>query len=206
VTDALVSNSGGTTTSTSLLNRAIERQPDAWERLVNLYGPLVYQWCRRWGLQPGDAENVGQEVFLRVARHLPRFRREAASDSFRGWLHRIARNCFIDHHRGLEEQPRSIGGSDGLRLLVQVADQFTDARDDTVSADEDSAVLYRQVVEFVRGQFSERDWTAFTRIVLERHSPSVVAAELKVSTNVIYLAKSRVLRRLREEFAELLDF
>ena len=70
MTDGDVINSGGTKTSTSLLRRASSGEGEAWQRLVSLYAPVVYRWCRQWGLQPADAENVGQEVFVRVFRKL----------------------------------------------------------------------------------------------------------------------------------------
>ena len=204
MTDASVPSVEGSATSLTLLARAIARQTDAWERLVSLYGPLVYHWCRRWGLKPEDAENVGQEVFLRVARRLPQFRREKAGDSFRGWLHRIARNCFIDHHRRMAGQPATVGGSQHLQMLEQAADAVEDNAEPDSS--EERSLLFARAMAAVSSQFSPRDWTAFARVVLEGASPAVVAADLGVTPNIVYLAKSRVLKRMREEFAGLIEF
>lgn len=205
VTDPTVSIDGGTGTSTGLLQRAAQRQADAWDKLVSLYGPLVYRWCRRWGLQPKDAENIGQDVFLRVWQGLGTFRREANRGSFRGWLYRITRNRFLDH---LREQKKSIqpdGGSAALARLQELADD-AEERELAETSREDESILYRKAIDLIRSEFSDRDWDAFAHVVLLGRRPADVAAVMNISTNIVYLAKSRVLRRLREEFGDLIDF
>lgn len=204
MTDRAVNAPEETGTATSLLARAAGRQVDAWAKLVTLYGPLVYGWCRRWGLQPSDAENVGQEVFLRVAARLTEFRRDRPGDSFRGWLFRIARNGYVDHLRQLAAAAIGAGGSEAQSRLAQVAAEEPDEASDAALARHDEAVVYRRVVELIRGEFSDRDWTAFYRVVIYGLTPAEAAAELKVSVNVVYLARSRVLRRVREEFDGLI--
>ncbi|MBM4094383.1 MAG: sigma-70 family RNA polymerase sigma factor [Planctomycetes bacterium] len=72
-------------TSVSLLMRTAAQEPAAWEQFTEIYGPLVYGWCRRAGLQPVDAADVSQETFATVAVKLSDFRREHSGDSFRGW-------------------------------------------------------------------------------------------------------------------------
>jgi len=190
-------------TSTSLLERAVMGRPGAWERLVGLYGPLVYQWCRRWGLQPSDAEALGQEVFLRVFQRLQTHRRDRQEDSFRGWLYRIARNAFVDQIRRGDQPTTAAGGSDALEALHQIP---AAAEAEPQKTGEEDALLYRRAVELIRTEISERDWQAFSQVVLAGRPPVDVAAELNVSPNVVYLAKSRILRRLQEEFADLIDF
>jgi RNA polymerase sigma-70 factor (ECF subfamily) len=205
VTDPNVNLNGESGTSTSLLRRAATRQPDAWDKLVSLYGPLVYRWCRRWGLQAKDAENVGQEVFLRVLQGLPAFRRDRPGDSFRGWLRRIARNCCLDqvHHQKTVAQP--IGGSDALDRMAAIAEGGGNEEPSATEC-EDTAVLYDQAMRLIRSEFSERDWMIFRRLVVGGETPSAIAVDLKITANVVYLTKSRVLHRLREEFAELIEF
>jgi RNA polymerase sigma-70 factor (ECF subfamily) len=203
VTDPAVNLPEKSGTATSLLVRAAGQQADAWQKLVSLYGPLVYHWCRRFGLQPSDAENVGQEVFLRVAARLAEFRHDRPGDTFRGWLFRIARNCYVDHLRQLDAAATGVGGSEAHARLAQLA-QETDDETDAALVRHDEALLYRRLVEFIRSEFSDRDWTAFYRVVIDGLSPAEAAAELKVSVNVVYLARSRVLKRVREEFAGLI--
>lgn len=204
VTDSPVNDRDGWSTATSLLARAAVRQPDAWDRMVSLYGPLVYRWCRRWGLQACDAENVGQEVFVRVASGLGDFHRDRSGDSFRGWLYRIARNCYVDHLRARDQAATGKGGSSTHEWIQQTPAPSPNYEEDPQLAGEDEVLLYRHVVEFIRGEFSERDWTAFCRVVVDGISPAAAAEELQVSVNVVYLARSRVLRRVREEFAGLM--
>src|SRR5262245_33458149 len=119
MTGGSVSLDDGTPTSVSLLQRALRRDALAWERVVALYGPIIYGWCRKWGLQPRDAENVGQEVFLRLSVRLDHFRRDRPDDSFRGWLHTIARNCYVDFIRREQRQVSAAGGSDAQLQLGQ---------------------------------------------------------------------------------------
>lgn len=204
VTDRPVTPHDDAGTATSLLQRAAARQVDAWEKLVSLYGPLVYRWCRRWGLQASDAENVGQEVFARLASRLADFHHDRAGDTFRGWLYRITQHCFIDHLRHRDPAATGKGGSEAKDLLHRLSAGPANYDDDPALASQDDALLYRQLVEFIRSEFSDRDWAAFYRVVIDGLTPAQAAAELRVSVNVIYLAKSRVLRRVREEFAGLI--
>ncbi|HZL89907.1 MAG TPA: sigma-70 family RNA polymerase sigma factor [Pirellulaceae bacterium] len=204
MTDRRVTPHDDTGTATSLLARAAARQVDAWEKLVSLYGPLIYRWCRRWGLQASDAENVGQEVFIRVASGLGEFHGNQPGDTFRGWLYRITHNCFVDHLRRRDASSSGSGGSDARERLERLSASPAEYADDPAMASQDDALLYRQLVEFIRNEFSDRDWTAFYRVVIDGIAPAEAAEELNVSVNVIYLAKSRVLRRVREEFAGLI--
>ena len=98
-------------TSRSLLGRVQANEPDAWERLVNLYAPLVLHWCRGGGLQDQDAADVFQEVFKAVIVYVGSFRKEREGDTFRGWLRRITQNKLRDYFRGLGREARGVGGS-----------------------------------------------------------------------------------------------
>ncbi len=94
-------------TSRSLLARVRSDEPEAWERLVHLYAPLVLHWCRGKGLQDQDVADVFQEVFRAVVVHVGRFRKEREGDTFRGWLRRITQNKLRDHFR--QPGPRGAG-------------------------------------------------------------------------------------------------
>lgn len=203
MTDKHVSLNGDAGTSVSLLERALLKESAAWERLVSLYGPLIYAWCRRWGLQPGDAENVGQEVLLRLHRRLGEFRRERPGDTFRGWLFTIARNCYVDFVRRESRQPRARGDTDFQKFLEEIQDEVRD--EDIACSSQDKLLLYHRAMDLIRNEFSDRDWSAFQKFAIEERPAGEVAVELGVSVNVIYLAKSRVLRRVREEFVDLIE-
>ena len=99
-------------TSSSLIDRVKADEAGAWDRLVTLYAPLLYHWCRKWKLQEEDLADVFQEVFKTLVTHIGGFRREREGDTFRGWLRTITRNKVLDHFRmhGREAD----GGSDAV--------------------------------------------------------------------------------------------
>lgn len=189
--------------SSGLLERVKVQDQSAWERLVRLYSPLVYRWCRQGGVSATDAADVGQEVFRAVARKVSDFRRDRDGDSFCGWLRVITRSKVCDHLRARREQAAATGGSDALTQLEQLP-QPEEASDEGQSP-EDTRILYRRAMELIQSEFEETTWQAFYRVVVEGQSPADAAAALGMTASAVYTAKSRVLRRLREEFADLIE-
>jgi RNA polymerase sigma-70 factor, ECF subfamily len=188
-------------TPSSLLERL--RAPDdgrAWERLLRLYGPTVAGWCRRAGVSSEDAADIGQEVFQAVARGIVGFRRERPADSFRGWLYTITRRRLLDHWRREARQPRAASGSDVQDQLLECPATEVPSSEGTETWEE-----FQRGVQLIRGEFEERTWEAFWRTTVDGRTAVEVAAELAMTPGAVYVAKSRVLRRLREEFAGLLD-
>jgi RNA polymerase sigma-70 factor (ECF subfamily) len=205
MTDDFVPSGGGDAEpSTSLLVRVRAGDAAAWQRLVSLYAPLVYRRCRRMGLQAADATDVGQEVFVAVARSIDAFRREQPTDSFRRWLRTITRNKVMDHYRHRAGREAGAGGSEARLWLEQLADDGR-AGEETDADRDDRRLLYRRAIELVRGEFEERTWRAFLRAVVDGQAAGDVADELGMTRNAAYLAKARVLRRLRQEFDDLGD-
>jgi RNA polymerase sigma-70 factor (ECF subfamily) len=191
------------TTSLSLLGRVQANQAEAWQRLVDLYAPLVYHWCRRWGLSPEDTADVFQEVFRSVAQHIAGFRRDRAGDTFRGWLRTITRNKVRDHFRQQEGRPQASGGTDAQRRLLAVPEALSPEEDPS-----ETALLQQQLqqtLQRLRGEFEERTWQAFWNVQMEGRSASEVGAELNMTAGAVRKAKFRVLRRLREELGDLLE-
>jgi RNA polymerase sigma-70 factor (ECF subfamily) len=186
------------TLASSLLARVRTNDQAAWEQLVNRYYRLVYGWCRWAGLRPDDAADVCQEVFRSVASSLDNFRRDRDGDTFRGWLRRITQRRLCDHRQKRREQPQAEGGSDAQERLLEVAEELSSA----------SSVRYvrssrlAQVLEVVRCEFEPQTWQAFWRATVDREPAADVAAALGLTANAVYLAKSRVLRRLREEMSQ----
>jgi RNA polymerase sigma-70 factor, ECF subfamily len=190
--------------STTLLERVKARDQAAWVRFVDLYGDLVYRWCLQGGLQSADAADVWQEVFRAVARKIGDFRGDRPGDCFLGWLRTIARNKrndFFQRHR-----PGNVGegGSSALERLRGIAEK-PDAESDPARLREETRLLYSRAVALIHSEFEEPSWRAFWRVAVEEQSPEDVARELNMTLNAVYLAKSRVLRRLRQEFAVLID-
>lgn len=191
-------------TSPSLLAGLREQQPDAWQRMVRLYAPLVYGWCRKRGLQQADAEDVAQEVFRAVLARIGTFRRERPGDTFRGWLWTITWHKLGDYLRRHAVQPRAAGGSDAQQWLEQLPVSVSGDSAST-AGDNDPGGLHRRALDLIREEFEPTTWQAFLRVVVEDQRPSDVADALGLSLNAVYLAKSRILRRLREALGDLAE-
>jgi RNA polymerase sigma-70 factor (ECF subfamily) len=190
--------------SSSLLDRIKLRDPEAWRRLVRLYGPVVYGWCRQSGLQPADAADVVQETFRAVAASVGDFHRQRPGDSFRGWLWAIARNKVRDHFRRRRGLPAAQGGSDALQQLLQIPDDPPESSQSIGSA-AGSGRLAHSALELVRAAFEDRTWQAFWRTTVDPQPAAAVADELGMTTAAVYKAKSRVLQRIRQELGDLLE-
>jgi RNA polymerase sigma-70 factor (ECF subfamily) len=185
------------TTSLSLLDRLRQSpQPDSWDRFVRLYAPLLLAWARQQHLQDADAEDVVQRVFLKLLRLLPAYQR-AEGQGFRGWLFTLCRNECRDFHT--RRATRTLPTSEGLS---ETPDRPTP---DDSDEGEYRRRLVRRALELVRSDFSPSTWEAFTQFVLQGRPAAEVAASLGISTNAVYLARNRVLTRLRQELAGFLD-
>lgn len=198
-------------TSYSLLGRATAGDDEAWQRIVQIYGPLVYGWARRSGLQPQDAADATQETFAAVASSLPKYDPHRVGATFRGWLWTIARNKAADLVRHQMKQCHARGGSTNLARLNAVnaplsnADnalhqlpEQQDAQDDPTCANDRTEVIQRALA-VMRTKFEPTTWRAFWRTVIDGLTPDEVAAELNLSRWAVYKARSRVLQCLRTE-------
>jgi RNA polymerase sigma-70 factor (ECF subfamily) len=189
-------------TSSSLLQH-LQRQPDAaaWQRLVDLYTPLIRGWLARH-VRGHDADDLVQEVLAIVVRKLPTFHR-TRTGAFRSWLRTITINCLRGLWRAQRARPTATGDSDLWDLLDQLEDP-TSAPSRLWDAEHDRHVT-AALLEQLRPRFKPTTWKAFQRLVLEGATPQEVAAELKLSVNAVLIAKSRVLSQLRQEGEGLLD-
>ena len=189
-------------TSLSLLRLVKAEDQAAWQRLVDLYGPLVVHWCRRRNLHDADIADVVQNVFASVAANLTTFRKEQPGDTFRGWVRVITRNQINMHFRQQADREQAAGGSTAHWGLQQMADeQPADAATD----DHDKSGLYRSALELIRTEFEEKTWKAFVQTAIEGRSTADVAADLGISAGAVRQAKYKVLRRLRSEFSDVIE-
>lgn len=189
-------------TSTSWLLRVKSRDPQAWQRLTELYGPLVFHWARRHGLSPEDAGDLMQEVFGAVAVAVERFLHSPGQGTFRGWLWTIARNKLRDHYRQAAHREAAAGGTEAGLRLSSIPEIWSDESVD-VSDRNELQKLFRRALDLVRCEFEERTWQAFWLTTIELRDTADVAVELNLSTNSVRQAKSRVLRRLRRELGDV---
>jgi RNA polymerase sigma-70 factor (ECF subfamily) len=191
-------------TSLSLLQRIRQGDATGWHRVVELYTPLVCHWCRRWGVDGADADDVMQEVFHAASSSIADFRREREGDTFRGWLRGITRHKVLAFWRTQERQPASPGGSSALQRLQEVPGPEADASEDAADADQTSQLFHR-ALGMLQGEFEPRTWQAFWRTTVDAQPAPNVASELDMTANAVRMAKSRVLRRLREELGDLVQ-
>jgi len=190
-------------TSASLLQRVQVRDPDAWQRFVNIYGPLVYDWIRMQGVRAGDAEDIVQEVLAAVSTNICGFRRDQVGVSFRRWLWGICAHKILDYFRDLQSRPNAQGGTTA-HLRLQEIPEAPPAEESEEGCREITLLRHRAVLQ-LRDLFEPQVWGAFWRVVVEGDAPADVAQDLGVSVWAVYKAKSRVLLRLREELEGLVE-
>jgi RNA polymerase sigma-70 factor (ECF subfamily) len=186
-----------TSTSSRLIAGLRDCDGDAWRLMAALYAPLVHRWVVRTGLRQEDAADIVQEVFTVVFRRVASFRKEQPGDSFRGWLRGITQNIVRNHVRRVAGRPQAAGGSEAQRQLQQApADLSSSGLDDGYGA------VCRRALNLIQAEFEHTTWQAFWLVAVEGQSSSAVAEGLGITLNAVYLAKSRVARRLREVLGE----
>ena len=185
-------------TGTGLVTGLQRRDPKIWHQFVVLYGPLIYGWLRRAGLRTEDAADVSQEVFRAVAAGATHLRHGRPGDTFRGWLWTVTRSKIADFWRQRAGRPMAVGGTSAQELLLLVEESTPESRSEVAT---ESAGVIRRAVELVRSEFEPRSWDAFWRSVVEVRPVGDVARDLGLTPNAVYVARSRILRRLRDLLA-----
>jgi RNA polymerase sigma-70 factor (ECF subfamily) len=191
------------TTSLTLLDRLKHAGPDGdeWGRLRDLYLPLIRFWLARVPGLRAEAEDLAQEVFLVLVRQLPSFERRR-DGSFRAWLRQITVNRIRSYCKARPRRPLA-GLSHGTDLLAKLEDSSSDPAKQW-DRDHDDHV-FRKLLALVRPDFQPATWEAFVRFALGGRPAADVARELGLSESAVVQAKSRVLKRLREEAGGFLD-
>jgi RNA polymerase sigma factor (sigma-70 family) len=173
----------------------------AWREFVAIYEPLIYRLARRKGLQDADAHDLCQEVFRAVAGAVERW--DPVRGSFRAWLSRIARNLLINFCTRRQFQFRGSGATSVQELLE--AQPAVDPSASALFEAEYRRRLFRWAAEEVQGQFAQTTWQAFWQTAVEDRRPDEVAADLRLSVGAVYVARSRVLARLRRRVEQIGD-
>lgn len=173
----------------------------AWSHFVGLYGPLVYSWLRQRGLQDADVADLTQDVLRQVAVSVRTFEYSPQRGAFRGWLYTVVRNrlrTFCD--RELKKDVgrwRGEGGTGAFEKLSAVIDDTVETADEWDRAFERQ--LMSHAVEVIRPDFAETTWRAFWLTAVEGRRGIEAADELGMTPAAVYLARSRVLQKLKEQ-------
>ncbi len=173
----------------------------AWQEFLGIYEPLIYGLARRKGLQDADARDLCQEVFRAVAGAIERWDPDPAKGKFRAWLFRIARNLLVNFFVDQRRHARGTGSTSVQDLLeaCPAGDSQTEAEFDA----EFKRQVFRWAADQVRCEFADSTWKAFWTSGVENRPIRQVAQELGLSTGAVYIARSRVLARLRQRVEEL---
>ena len=191
-------------TSISLLNR-LQRSdaPENWDRLVGLYGPLLNIWLRKYGVQDSDTDDLIQDVMLAVSSNLRSFDHNGRPGAFRAWLRSILVNRLRNFWRARDRRPQVQGDSDIDRQLMELQDPAS-SMSQLWNRQHDQHVL-RKLLELTKPQFAPETWLVFNRVAMKGERADIVAAEMGISINAVFIAKSRVLSSLRREAAGLIE-
>jgi RNA polymerase sigma-70 factor (ECF subfamily) len=183
------------TTPPSLLDRIRDHDDtNAWETFCDVYSPLLYDYCRKRGLQSSDAADVVQEVLLRVAKGIMNFDYDPVRGRFRDWLYRIVYHeiCRMAQRRKQTNVVLANENEIAVKLDRDWDEHFHNH-------------ILRTALDRVKPRFEPETWNAFTMVWLRNQPPNDVARELQRPLDFVYLSKSRVLKRLRLEVEQLAD-
>jgi RNA polymerase sigma-70 factor (ECF subfamily) len=173
----------------------------AWTEFMEIYEPLVYRLARRRGFQDADAADISQEVFRSAAAAIDRWYDNPQRGSFRAWLFLIARNLMINAFRARRRRPQATGSSDVWRLLN--AKPASDDEDSKLVDEQYERRLFHWAADQVRPEFRDSTWQAFWRTSVDGKPARRVAEELKLSVGAVYIARSRVMARLKSKIEEV---
>ncbi len=189
------------TTHLTLLQRAGSGASGAWAELDHLYRPFVRDWFRSQGVVPSDADDLTQDVLTALFKELPEFQHSGRTGAFRSWLRTICLNRLLGHRRTQATRGQPTGGTEFHNQIQAIA------ADDPLIADwdrEHEQAILRYLFGLVESQFEPETLAVFRRLSLEGISTAEVATEFGMTTGAVYVVRSRVLRRLREEGERLL--
>jgi RNA polymerase sigma-70 factor (ECF subfamily) len=188
-------------TSITLLGRLKNDPKDrqAWSDFVQRYGRIIYGWCRHWNLQEADAEDVTQNVLLRLAEKMPTFVYDP-SRSFRAWLKTLTHHAWSDFVTSRQNRDRGSGNTEMLQVL-----QTVEARADLEKQLDEAfdRELLEEAMTRVRERVAPQTWEAFRLTALEGLSGLEAATRIPMQVAQVFVARRRVQKMLQEEVSKL---
>lgn len=181
------------TTKYSLIGKLGDRRDaEAWSEFASIYQPVIFRICRKKGLQHADATDVTQEVLTQVAKSIDKFDPTHPGATFRGWLYRVTRNSVVDFFRSNNRKPTVSAGTD---VFANVLQSDTDSKEFFL---EYQRQVFLSVAREVSAQVKPSTWRAFWETEMENRPADAVAKSLGITVGALYVARSRVLARLKK--------
>lgn len=187
------------TRATLLIRLRNASDHDAWRLFASIYTPLIYRYAMKHGLQDADAADVAQETMCNVVRVIRDFQYDPERGSFRGWLLTVVRNTLRKRYR--ETQHQAVGSGDsGVNAMLQ---QYSDTNLEEEWDREYQLWMFHKVAKWIQNEFQSRTWEAFWKTTVDGVEVERVSKELSMSPGAIYIARSRVLAKIRSEIEQL---
>ncbi len=176
---------------------------ESWNRLVELYAPLMRRWLRAYEVPGADVDDLVQEVLTVLSQELPKFTHNQRTGAFRAWLRKMLIHRLQNYWRSRKRQSLGQGGSSVLEQLEQLADD--QSQQSRIWNEQHDRDVIARLLELVQPRFQPKTWEAFRRQMFEDQKPAQVARELDMSIGSVYVVRNRVLTALRQEAAGLVD-
>lgn len=176
------------------------RREDAWAIFQSCYREVILGWCRRRGLDLHTAEDLTQEILLKLLEALPRHRHNPDRSRFRSWLKTVVQNALADYQRRQRRrhEPGGVGGSTALDRLEDLPGPEA-VEDLSVAVDRRAAAWEAELLERIRARVEPASWAAFCQRMIERRPAAEVAAELGLTVGAVYKAAARIKRMVIQE-------
>ncbi len=177
------------------------RDAEAWSEFAEIYYPLVFGICRRKGLQYADATDIAQEVLSRVAVAVKSYKHDQPGATFRGWLYRITRNLTVDFFRRQGRDPLA---------KAAYTDDLHQLEEPSMQESQEFHLAFRKqmfsvVAKIVQNQVHPQTWAAFWKTEIEHEGVDATSKELSMTRGAIYVARSRVIAKLRNEIQKRMN-
>lgn len=192
------------TRATLLLQLKNADAPEVWEAFVRDYAPVIFYWCRERGLQDADASDVTQDVLCGLLSSIRKFEYDREKGSFRGWLKTVTHNAVNEIYRRNSRQQMGFGSSQDVVDLVSVLPDEVAMKSlsDAIEREAESVIL-AEAERSVQAQVRPHLWETYHRTAVLQERVADVANELGITVSAAYIAKSRVLKKLRHEVAKI---
>lgn len=189
-------------TRRSLLALLKEPKNDvAWAEFISIYDPLIYGLARQRGFQDADARDVCQDILRAVAGAITKWDPDPAKGSFRGWLFRISRNLMLNFLTSQRRHPQGSGDTDFQKMLE--SQPTAEPEDSALFESEYKRLIFRRAADSIRHEFSDSTWRAFWLTGVDQINVKTTSERLGITSGAVYIARSRVLARLRERVQEI---